>query len=250
MYNEKIFVSVIASTIYPHKCINLYKSLTLDNPIPTELILVGPQAVPLKKAQRYKFIKTPVKPSQCYEIASRAAQGEFLLPVADDLRFSKDFMKNLFKKVAETKDKKYLYVTRFKKNSNYTRRCKYRVDKYDRSSPKVGYVPLFKTSTWRQLGGLDRRFLTSHAVTDMQLRFFEQGYHIVGVKECSAIEMLEGEVNINTYVGPDKNMLKKLWKKDGKFHRNRRRDIKKFNDKNILKISQGNNDLPGYKKWR
>ena len=85
-------VSLCASAAKPQYWERLYKSV--GNPkCEFEFVFVGPND-PLdpkygfpKLPDNFKFIKSNVKPSQCFEIAARFAIGDFIMCLFDDAEF-------------------------------------------------------------------------------------------------------------------------------------------------------------------
>ena len=108
--NKKIFFSVIVSSNKSFLWSSLYKSLFKNNKIPTEVIFVGPNRPSFKLFDFCYFKKTKVKPSQCWEIASRMAKGKYLLFAADDLRFSGNFLNNAYRHIESGKNIETIYA--------------------------------------------------------------------------------------------------------------------------------------------
>ena len=84
----------------------------------------------------------------------------------------------------------------------------------------------------------------------MQLRFLEEGYEPFLVRECYVREMVIREKHLSLFSRFDKQTLRSFWKQGKKYYKNRLSPVQKFVDKDILKYSQGEKKMEGYKKWR
>ena len=82
-------ISLIASASRPENWSGLYESIG-DNETSFELVFVGPNAPKEVLPDNFIYIKSNVKPAQCWEIAARHATGNLLMYVADDIVFITD----------------------------------------------------------------------------------------------------------------------------------------------------------------
>ncbi len=80
-------ISLFASANRPEFWMILYERWA-SNKTPFEVIFVGNVRPEFKLPRNFKFIYSEVKPAQCYHIASKEAQGDCLVHVADDFWFS------------------------------------------------------------------------------------------------------------------------------------------------------------------
>ena len=188
------------------------------NDVPVEVIFVGPNSPSFKLVSNCKFIKTKVKPSQCWEIASREAKGKYFLVSSDDLLFSKRFLNMMCKQIQ--KNKKHIYCISFKKKYKnkkiISNEMTQRLKKKDENSPTIGIISLFDSKEWERIGGIDRRFISIQWDIDMQLRFFENGYDLFFIKDCYVTEILTKKKHLTMFVGKDKKTLKSFWIKEKK----------------------------------
>ena len=249
--DKKIFISILISSNKPFLWKRLYDSLMKKNEIPVEIIFVGPNSPSFKLANNCKFIRTKVKPSQCWEIASREAKGKYFFISSDDLLFSKCFLNIVYKQIQ--RDKKYIYCISFKKRYKNKKiisdKITQKLKKKDENSPILGIISLFNSKEWRRIGGIDKRFISIQWDIDMQLRFFENGYNLFLIKDCYVIEILTKKKHLTRFAGKDKKTLKSFWIKEKKYYKNRLYPVESFSDKDILNFSQGEKELIGYKKW-
>ena len=77
-------ISVICSSRRPHLWENFCNQIHSDS-IDYEILFIGPFKPKFKLPKNCKFIHTIVKPSQCFEIGCRSAEGEYLILFSDDM---------------------------------------------------------------------------------------------------------------------------------------------------------------------
>ena len=242
--NKKPFISLVASACRPHLWEKLYESLTLDKVhVSCEFVFVGPVIPEFKLPLNFKFIKSNVKPAQCYEIAARHANGEYILFIVDDILFSKRFLDIICKKIYEINDDKAIISPIYKKNMCKRDPRTLRIDKHDSKSPIVSLIPLFNRKMWELIGGIDKRFIASMWSYDVQLRFYEAGGKLYFIKECyiNEIRVPYNKNKLSEQSGIDRKTLKGFWRnKDKTYSKKRLSKVKFFRDKDILEVTQGN----------
>ena len=102
---SKPVFSLIAPSVRSAYYQQVYDSIARDAKVPFEFIFVG-NVEPLKKiADNFHYINTNVKPAQCVEIAARNATGDFLIPIADDITFSDNFLNTILKNINSNPEK-------------------------------------------------------------------------------------------------------------------------------------------------
>jgi len=239
---NKYLISVLVSSKYIGLWENVYRSLNQNNNIPFELIWVGPIPIKENALKNVKFIKTHVKPSQCWEIAARLAKGKYLLPSCDDVMFSVSFLNKIYETIL-TSSKIDIIYTKYRKNSNAA--VKQRVDKKRKKSPIAGLISVYDRKIWRKIGGIDRRFTAIWWSYDLQMRFFELGGKAIMAKECYSKEKSHrGKKSLTRtprIASKDKRLFNELWYDNinRKYSTKRSSPVYSFSDKKILKISQG-----------
>jgi len=259
-------ISVIVTTKRPKFWSSFCKSF-YSNKIPFEIVFVGPNSPISSLPKNVKYIKTNVKPVQCLEIAYRNSEGEFIFHTGDDLIFSDKILDILHDKFSKTHDDRNIISPRFK-----TRSGRLKTDSKCLMAPKQPNSPLIalcggiiKKETWENLGGLDNRFITALSIRDLFLRVYGIGGKLIYCDESYVREI------------PEPNPKKRLWyltrqydqpkflscwvrktkigekvpsdstwcyyneKKKQVLSRKRLKKIKKFNNENLLIISQGRN---------
>jgi len=249
MKNEKgIFFSVIISSDKSDLWERLWNSLLIKNKIPFEIIFVGPRPPVVKLPEFCTFIQTTVKPAQCWEIASRKAVGEYLLFSPDDVTFSKGFLNKAYDRIIEKNNDKLVYTSIFRKKGRKKLKGEQLISK-NYAFPKISFICFYNTKIWRELGGIDSRFVSLKGDVDMQLRFFENGGKLCFIKDCLVTEHDPHNIaSLSKMVRDDKATLHSFWIKGPKFSDKRLKDVLPFDDKDILNLSQGPKKI-GKKEW-
>lgn len=178
MNSEKPKISLFSSAVRPELWMRFYESLSSNN-ISFEVIFVGNKPPQFKLPENCCFIYSEVKPAQCFEIGSRYAIGEYILPFADDCVFSESALDNLYNEFVELNDDKIILS------------CRYILDGKDRtgdsayywtddkSSPVMPLSGLMKKKIWQQLGGVDSRFVALYWDLDIAMRLYEIGGKVI-----------------------------------------------------------------------
>ena len=121
--SKDIFISVLVSSNKPYVWTRFLSSLFEDSiKIPIEVIFVGPARPSFKLPPSCRFVKSKVKPSQCFEIAARRARGDYFLFSPDDVTFSKNFINKSYNYIKRETSKKVVFCSglrkRFKGKTN------------------------------------------------------------------------------------------------------------------------------------
>lgn len=239
--SKKPLVSIICSAVRPKNWMSLYKSCYPASLVDLEFVFVGPNTPEYALPDNFLFINSNVKPSQCIEIASRNIRGDFILIVADDCIFKgKKPIDALYKKFLTYKDDKIIVSSIYVMDGKIIQ--PETLLKNDLSAPKIPIAALMKSSIYRQLGGLDKNFIAVMADLDLYFRFYSIGGEVV----FSDIQLSEDRIVASAgislcidYHDKDKNYLLSAWVKNGKYQLNRLKKFEPFDDKDIIKISQG-----------
>jgi len=234
--------SFIAASIRNHFYRDYYDSINVNNNIPFEVIFVGPNPPAEKMPDNFIHIKTDVKPGQCFEIAARAATGDYLIWAADDLRYCDGFLNRLDDYNNRLDDDKIFITFRATLQGNYVD-AGLVFDTQKPQSPMIGFGGLFRTDIFHELGGLDKRFFGSFADVDMQLRFMEQGRTIFFPPDCIFNELKphKSEKRNKTLLlyrcntNNARPMLNALWvRPDGDVSKTRLSEVEAYDDKDIM----------------
>jgi hypothetical protein len=235
-------ISLIASASRPENWQELYETIG-ENDTAFELIFVGPNAPKGKLPDNFIFIKSNVKPAQCWEIAARRASGELLMYVADDIMFMTE---NPIDKVYQ------LYTEKARENDKVIVSLNYRLPEGwnrlligDDSSPVVPLCGLLSSKLWHEIGGIDKNFIALGWDLDLVMRVLSLGGEVVlsDVYIDEEIEMpskprSRGSRLLRDHKSTDIVRLHELWLTDGKPHFNRALPAERLSDFEILTRSQ------------
>ena len=238
----KPVISVIASAIRPHLWQELYNSLNNSSETSFEIVFVGNAKPEFDLPSNFHYIYSETKPSQCFEIAARNTNGEYLLVVGDDLLFSKKFLDILLANYLQYNDKKYVFAPLLcrgwkpKKGNIYFK-------KKDKKTPEVGMVTFIHRDTWFEFGGIDRNFTGSYWDHDMKARILVNGGQCILVRDCLCNEGNNPTNLRDIGVGErDSQLLYKYWLlPSGYLSPERMAKFEPFEDKDILTVTQGSN---------
>jgi len=240
---SKPVFSLIAPSVRSAYYQQVYDSIARDAKVPFEFIFVG-NVEPLKKiADNFHYINTNVKPAQCVEIAARNATGDFLIPIADDITFSDNFLNTILKNINSNPEKVFSFnlLIDGKINDNF---LYWHIRK---SRDKlVGASGVFERKMWNDLGGVDSRFIYINYDKDIMFRYMETK-DLVIIPECF--------INENRYIHKssrrassvldaicERDLFNSLWVNDDKKVSSKRlKKVNSFDDKDILIKSQGRN---------
>jgi len=84
--NDKPTISIFGSAARPENWLTFYERLGV-NDVTFEVIFVGPNSPNYVLPNNLIYIKSNVKPAQCFEIGARRASGSLLMWTADDSLF-------------------------------------------------------------------------------------------------------------------------------------------------------------------
>lgn len=230
-------VSVILSAIYPEKWMGMHESLMNKNTTSFELIFVGPNAPDYELPENVRFIQTEVNPVQCKEIACRAAEGEYIIDVADDFLFVPGFLNAFIDHTHGIDMDKHIIIGHLGRKWKAKVLSKHYLGRAD--LPIVGLMFLMKKNVWQGLGGLERRLKAIYYNDDLALRFYQSGgaYILGNVKKCLANEQGTGSLS-RASAEHDFPVIEKLWSKDGVFTPKRQDVLYPFSDEDLLIINQ------------
>lgn len=240
-------VSILASASRPENWMVLYDSIG-ENDVAFELIFVGPNPPKHDLPENFKYIRSNVKPAQCFEIASRNASGELLMIVPDDLRFiSQHPIDKLYAAHTTSNNTSPIVSTEYNFADGWNR-----FYAGDSTTPIIPMYWMISAKLWRDLGGVDRRFIAVCWDMDMAMRVLAIGGEVVmaDVFVSGEIEMPDkprsrGSALYRDYKATDRVLLDQLWSTDGKVHFNRSLPVEPLSDQNIIKRSQ-----EPYGRWR
>jgi len=237
----------IAAAIRDYYYKDFYDSVAVNNKIPFEIIFVGPNPPLEKMPDNFHYIKTHVKPGQCYEIAARAAKGEYLHTPGDDFTFSKNYLNNLYKYIKMLDMDKVFITVRNCHPDGKSEVNKKHIDHgfvFDAmilNASYCGCAPVFRADLWHKLGGYDKRFYGAYPDMDLQQRFYEYGMRPFLTPDCILSEhnfyhIEDHSESMSVRCGTeDGEILRSFWiKEDGTISKNRLLPVQSYDDKDIL----------------
>lgn len=234
-------ISIIAPAFRPQLWMDLYKSIG-DNQVDFELVFVGPNTPDYKLPKNFRFIRSLVKPPQCFEIAVRNAVSGLIMTMADDCEFITphplDKVYNLYR---SCNSDKVIVSSRMMTNGVDQSHFAHRFFIDDESSPLMPLAGLMSKKLHNDLGGVDKNFIAVMWPLDIAMRNYASGGKVVMsdvyLNEDTSKRM--GSNLCSEFWQHDRILLESLWTTDGRVHFNRSKPVAPFSDKNILSASQG-----------
>ncbi len=241
-------ISIFAPAHRPQNWMGLYKNIG-ENDVEFELVFVGPNQPDYRLPNNFRFIRSLVKPTQCLEIALRNTTADLVMNFADDCMF----------KGSRPLDRLYETYKNYN-NDKLILSCKYMLNgedrsasahfayfsrsdkgKYDESSPVMPLSGLMSRNLLKSIGGIDKNFIAIMWDLDIAMRVHALGGDVI----LSDVFLEEdkdknaGSELCNEFWEHDKGFLDSLWTKNRKVHLRRTKPVEPFDDRNILKASQG-----------
>jgi len=177
-------ISVISSAIRIQYWLEMYDKFTQHNKIPFEMVFVGSVRPTFSLPPNFIHIYSEDSVVKCFETACRNAKGEYVFMTADDYLHEPFSALDIMYGYAIRLDDKAVVMARY---------AEHNCDPNDSVltfmirlplSPITGSCTLIKRSVWQELGGLDRRFHSFRADTDLHMRIYEAGGHPFIVPNC------------------------------------------------------------------
>jgi hypothetical protein len=262
--NKQPIISLFGPANRPWLWPRLYNSLC-SNTVPFEIIFVGDKQPTFPLPDNFHFIYCEVKPSQCAEIACRYTTGDFIMPVVDDMVFSKRALDIIYEVWNSLNDDKAMVSCRYYCNDQIYTDDECRFWRTDSNTPLLPIFNLMKRKWWGKLGGIDRRFVALVWNVDIAMRMLEIGAKVFYCDEAKAVELHDKtgtNKGLRSNVGKiDRTLLDWLWARQdplpetvspsyiysfnqekGILMKNRLSPVMPFEDKHILTVSQGPKD--------
>lgn len=235
-------ITFICPSIRPKYWDYIQKSIH-HNKIKYEILFIGPKKnLGDKQMDNCKFIKSYVKPSQCFQIGLKKSKYDLICLLADDFKFPK---KNILFEISKAKrliKTKKLLSLRLKSYG-----CKTWIPTKEYNYMKLPFAPIIEKKLFFKVGGIDKGFLATFHDLDLYLRILSKGYKIkyldIIIEERERDHIEPSLYHRNSSV--DKKYFQRLWFRKGKFNLKRVQKVKKFKEKNLVNITQ-----PPYGKWK
>lgn len=223
-------ISLFASAVRPQFWQRFYESLR-DNKVSIEVCFVGPNAPLFDLPDNFHFqLSHPrLKPSQCYEAASRMCTGELIGWTADDVNYhhpglncfdSLDIIWEYYERSIRLKgDKKTIFAQRPFEDGNDIWE-KHRFFHGDMNSPPMAPLGFMNREWFNQLGGYDRNFVCGQAENDVVMRGLANGGRVEIVTDSKIYIHHKDSHNGDAYTFrhgymQDREYLEKCWVKEG-----------------------------------
>ncbi len=269
-------ISICATAAKPDCWQDFWNSIG-EPTIPFEVVFVGPKPPLHPMPGNFRYIASDVKPVQAYECAWRAARGQFILHMADDLTFDvhPDIHTRLNRRIDQLIDihrewwtqsdpgispLDQLYETWLAaKNPKAIVSCRYMLDgvdysiepnchvfrAHDMTSPTMPVGAFMTKALLEEIGGVDRNFVGVNYDLDIAMRALAAGGVVVLDPEVY-VEELTSKGNNRLSAGwgwwsDDQRLSEKLWPKiDNWKTLKRSRPFQGFvDDGTLLLYSQG-----------
>ena len=240
-------ISIISSAARPENWQGLYENIG-ENDVSCEFIFVGPNAPKWELPDNFTYIKSNVKPAQCFEIAARHANGKLLLWIADDsLYVTKRPLDKLYDYYQQHDNENVIVSSNYDLPDGWNR-----FFLGDPDSPTLALSGLMSKKLWRHLGGIDSRFIALCWAEDISMSVRSIGGDII-LSDVYMDEEVEkagrprsrGSTLLRDHKSTDRKLLEELWVTDTTTHFNRSLPVDPFSDVDILTRSQ---DPQG--RWR
>jgi len=242
---KKIKFSIISPAIRTENWLKIYNSVISDN-ISFEMIFAGPRKPNFKLPRNFKYIKTNVKPAQCWEILYKKARGKYIMNIGDDYIFKTEKpLKILSRELSSIKEKKILLGLRYIfRNIDQTKMLTIKINNNETESELLPMSPPLKKKLWYKYGRFDSRFICTLMDGDFFLRMVKDGYK---VKHSAVIISEEEKLEDNRkmsrdYMRLDQKLIIKLWTKKVKdkliFTKERNEPVKNYKTKTLMAISE------------
>lgn len=238
-----IDVSIFMSGVRTNRWMNMYDGIKSSNNVTFEFIVVGPYEPNYTLPDNFKFIRSDVKPGQCFEIAARNSTGKALLNAVDDIEYTPGSIDLMFHEYI--KDPKKIMST-----------CCYWVDYrsaldwshslvdfgINQGWPFLPVTGMYDRELHYKLGGSDRRFDAVMWELDMYMRLWEYGVRTVLIdgkaEEINPQKDSSHPSLCARYLIKDRPKILAIWTKDRNNNIRRTSPVLSYIDKNILTVNQ------------
>lgn len=247
--SSKPVVSVVSSAIRPDNWMDIYNSVDEEKDF-FEFFFVGPKKPNFDLPKNFFFLKSNVKPTQCWQIAFEKCKGEFVIAIADDVVFKTHKpLKNLVNEWKKINDDKIGIG------------CRYQIDGKSISDEEQKILPgfdtpyspaafLIKKNMFLQLNGFEKKFIMGFWHSDFCIRLYNAGGKIffsnVIIDEKKKLKS-RGSTLALDYWKEDRATFNKIWMKENpnidpwgyELLKKSAIDFAPFEKSNLLTISQG-----------
>lgn len=244
----KLKISLVASAARPRFWDRLYYSC-LRNKIEWELICVGPNP-PISglPEENFTYIKSNVKPAQCYEIGFRRARGTLVGWTADDADYNRfgaakpPMLDVIWEAYLQADNPKTILAMRTLEDGNDVTSC-HRFFFNEPHTPQMAPFGFINREWFRQLGGYDRNFVCGQSENDVVMRGLVDGGQVRLVNEAVVYvhhAECHGDYPFRSGYDQDREFLESCWVGEGRAISSRRlKSFMPFTDYELENINQG-----------
>lgn len=226
-------ICICATACKPNLWNKLYDSIGY-NQVDFELIFVGPNPPKEKLPYNFKYIYSQVKPAQCFEIAVRATDADYILHIADDFEFRTD--RPLDKLLACHKINS-IVSTKYMQNEEKLPLSIYKFFANYNCDWVMPINSFLEKKLWERIGGIDKNFIAIYWEIDIAMRVRELGGEII-LSDVYVNESKEGDSGKDLWgriALKDRKTLERLWINNGKVTPFRQAPVEQFK-KNYFSI--------------
>lgn len=234
-------ISLFGPSYRPENWMHLYRSIGNNN-VKFEIVFVGPNEPDFELPNNIRFIKSYVKPLQCFEIAARNTTADLIMPTADDVEFKTERpLDRLYGIYKSHNNEKLIVSCRYiLDGKDLSDECRYFLPS-DKNSPVLPISGLMSSKFYKETGGVDRNFIAIMGDLDVSMRMYANGGEVILSDVCleEVKRKSRGSILCIEYSKRERKMLESLWVVNGKVQLKRVRPIEPFSDFRILDESQG-----------
>lgn len=233
-------ISICSTAFRPQNWMALYNSLG-RNEVDFEMVFVGPNSPTFTLPENFTFIKSNVKPAQCFEIATRNSTGRLMMQVADDVEFKTERpLDKLYTAYHSYSNEKLILSCRFRRDGKVFPLENHRIFPL-KNAPFMPMCGLTSRKLYMDTGGADKRFIAVMFDIDIFMRILDIGGEVkfsdVVVEEFK--NRSRGSDLCYEFWKHDRGLLGELWLNEGNVSFKRSMPVEPFSDYRIVENSQG-----------
>ena len=225
---EDIKVSVFLAGRRQHLWENLYNSLTKNNDVNFEFIISGPVYPKFELPKNFKFLYSSTKPFQSVQLSRLHCQGETIVHIADDCRFSPHYLDILYERYKEQDNYKAVTMPNFwdirgsshktdEEVTNMMNSIDMNTNNFLKLIPNEPNAPmahvggLMSNKFASEIGSFDNRYVIRFADLDFQMRAFYMGAKTIYCKEAWLMEIEDISKDATPGGYDDWNLFLRMW---------------------------------------
>jgi hypothetical protein len=219
----------------------LHERLQKTN-IPFEMVIVGPVEPTFELPEEIKYIKSKVKPSQCFHAAGMLTTGSVMLQLVDDLEYSDGSIEKMYDVVTQHDN---VTATPFYYKDNKNTSADQNIAGCHYPHSYLPYLPvcgMFRKKAWIDHKGLDRRFDGIMGELDFYMRICMNGYRTVfvdGIVNENMSYQTESVGGLSQrYWVKDRSTFNQLWTTNNVYYPIRNDIVREYDISTVLTVDQ------------